>query len=79
MLICGKESAYNVGDMGSIWVGKIPWRRERLPTTVFWPEEFQATHYSILAWRIPSDSSQWGHKDDWVTFTQSVMMLVMFS
>ena len=43
MLICGKESAYNVGDMGSIWVGKIPWRRERLPTTVFWPEEFQAT------------------------------------
>ena len=22
------------------WVGKIPWRRERLPTTVFWPREF---------------------------------------
>ena len=22
------------------WVGKIPWRRERLPTSVFWPEEF---------------------------------------
>jgi len=22
------------------WVGKIPWRRERLPTPVFWPEEF---------------------------------------
>ena len=21
------------------WVGKIPWRRERLPTAVFWPEE----------------------------------------
>ena len=21
------------------WVGKIPWRRERLPTPVFWPEE----------------------------------------
>ena len=19
------------------WVGKIPWRRERLPTLVFWP------------------------------------------
>jgi len=19
------------------WVGKIPWRRERLPTPVFWP------------------------------------------
>ena len=22
------------------WVGKIPWRRERLPTPGFWPEEF---------------------------------------
>ena len=22
------------------WVGKITWRRERLPTPVFWPEEF---------------------------------------
>ena len=22
------------------WMGKIPWRRERLPTTVFWPGEF---------------------------------------
>ena len=21
-------------------VGKIPWRRERLPTAVFWPEDF---------------------------------------
>ena len=22
-----------------LWVGKIPWRRERLPTPVFWPGE----------------------------------------
>ena len=22
------------------WVGKIPWRRDRLPTQVFWPGEF---------------------------------------
>ena len=22
------------------WVGKIPWRRERFPTPVFWPGEF---------------------------------------
>ena len=22
------------------WVGKIPWRRDRLPTPVFWPGEF---------------------------------------
>ena len=32
------------------WVGKIPWRRERLPTPVFWPGEFHALH------------SPWGHK-----------------
>ena len=32
----GKESACNVGDLGSIpGVVKIPWRRERLPTPVF--------------------------------------------
>ena len=24
------------------WVGKIPWRREGLPTPVFWPGEFQS-------------------------------------
>ena len=24
------------------WVGKIPWRRERLPTPVFWPGELQS-------------------------------------
>ena len=29
------------------WVGKIPWRKERLPTPVFWPEEF----YGQGAWR----------------------------
>ena len=23
-----------------LWVEKIPWRRERLPTPVFWPGEF---------------------------------------
>ena len=41
----GKESSCNAGDLGSIpgfedWVGKIPWRREQLPTLVFWPGEF---------------------------------------
>ena len=28
----------------SLWVGKIPWRRERLPTPVFWPGEFQGLY-----------------------------------
>ena len=26
------------------WVGKIPWRREQLPTPVFWPQEFHGLY-----------------------------------
>ena len=26
------------------WAGKIPWRRERLPTPVFWPREFHGLY-----------------------------------
>ena len=33
------------------WVGKIPWRRERLPTPVFWPREFLGLY------------SPWGRKE----------------
>ena len=33
------------------WVGKILWRRERLPTAVFWPGEFHGLY------------SPWGHKE----------------
>ena len=37
----GKESACKAGRPGfDPWVGKIPWRRERLPTPVFWPGEY---------------------------------------
>ena len=32
-MYCGKPGF-------DLWVGKIPWRREWLPTPVFWPEEF---------------------------------------
>ena len=28
------------------WVGKIPWRRERLPTPLFWPGEFHGLYSS---------------------------------
>ena len=31
----GTEFAYNAGDGFDSWIGKIPWRRERLPTPVF--------------------------------------------
>ena len=33
------------------WVGKIPWRRERLSTPVFWSREFHGLY------------SPWGHKE----------------
>ena len=32
------------------WLGKIPWKRERLPTPVFWPGEFHGLY------------RQWGRK-----------------
>ena len=38
----------NLPTMQETWfypsVGKIPWRRERLPTPVFWPREFHGLH-----------------------------------
>ena len=38
------------------WVGKIPWRREWLPTPVFLPREFNRQR--SLAGYTP-----WGHKE----------------
>ena len=43
-----------------LWVGKIPWRRERLPTPVFWPGEVHGLYSSMGSQRV-------GH--DWATFT----------
>ena len=52
----GKESACNAGDGLVPWVGKIPWRRERLPTPVFWPGEF---HGLCSSWgRKESDTTE---------------------
>ena len=39
------------------WVGTIPWRRERLPTPVFWPREFHGL-YSPSG-RKESDTTEW--------------------
>ena len=38
------------------WVGKIPWRREWLPTPVFLPGEFHGQ-------RRLAGYSPWGHKE----------------
>ena len=46
------------------WVGKIPWRRERLPTLVFWPGEFCGV------------CNPWGHKKsdmtEWLSYLDSI-------
>ena len=34
----------NLPAMRETWVGTIPWRRERLPTAVFWPGEFHGLY-----------------------------------
>ena len=34
----------NPHAMQETWVGKIPWRRESIPTPVFWPGEFQGLY-----------------------------------
>ena len=39
MLINWLTGANDAAGMFNPWVGKIPWRRERLPTPVFWPGE----------------------------------------
>ena len=41
----------NPPAMWETWIGKIPLRREGLPTPVFWPGEFHALY------------SSWGHKE----------------
>ena len=41
------------------WFGKIPWRREQLPTPVFLPREFHGQE--------PGGYSPWGHKESDMT------------
>ena len=50
------------------WVGKLSWRRERLPTPVFWPREFHGLY------------RPWGCRvrHDWVTFTFMVFRSLWF-
>ena len=46
------------------WVGKIPWRRERLPTPVFWLGEFHG--YYIIHLGFP-DSSVGKEIETWIS------------
>ena len=47
----------NLPEMQETWVGKIPWRRERLPTPVFRPGEFHGL-YSPCG-RKELDTTEW--------------------
>ena len=40
-----------------LWVGKILWRRERLPTPVFWPGEFHGLYSPWGPCEAPSPST----------------------
>ena len=52
------------------WVGKIPWRRERLSTLVFWPGDFSRLY------------SPWCHKEsdttEWYSFSLFVTLLRVY-
>ena len=44
------------------WVGKIPWRRERLPIPVFWPGEFHGLrnfHVQDDYYQKPENNKSW--------------------
>ena len=62
-----KESACSCRRPGfNSWVGKIPWRRERLPTPVFWPGEFHGLY------------GPWGHKESGTTEQLSLSFSLCF-
>ena len=51
------------------WVGKIPWRREWLPTPIFWPGELHGLY------------SLWDHKEsntaEWLSLSLQFICLIM--
>ena len=56
----------NLSAMRETWVGKISWRRERLPTPRFWPGEFHGLY------------SPWGHKEsdttEWLSLSRALVI-----
>ena len=54
----------NLPAMRETWVGKIPWRRERLPTPGFWPGEFHGLY------------SPWGRKESDMTERLSLFTFI---
>ena len=50
------------------WVGKIPWRRERLPTPVFWPGEFHGLYSPWASLIAPLVKNLPAMQEMWVRF-----------
>ena len=66
------------------WVGKTPWRREWLPTPVFWPGEFHAmdciVHGVAKSWtqlRL-SLHFQEGYMETYLISTNSTIKIICF-
>ena len=57
------------------WVGKIPWRKVRLPTPVFWPGEF---HGLYSPWgRKKSDMIEWLSVSLWFSCLVYILPFLM--
>ena len=64
-----KNSLVMQGTWVNTWVGKIPWRRQRLPTLVFLPGEFHGQ-------RNLAGYSPWGQKE--LDMTEGFHLLSLF-
>ena len=61
------EMVKNLPAVQESWVGRIPWRRERLPTPVFWPGEFHGLY------------SPWGGKESDTTERVSLSLSLAYN
>ena len=62
------------------WVGKIPWRRERLPTPVFWPGEFHGLYIVHCVPKSRTRPSDFHFQDNfYVVGVTSVLMILELS
>ena len=57
------------------WIGKIPWRREQLPTPVFWPEEIHGL-YSPWGRKESDMTEQLSHAYIYIYYVISLLKLI---
>ena len=74
----------NPPAIGGTWVQKIPWRRERLPTSVFWPGEFHGLYSprggkeSDMTERLSLSPLQW-QVDSYPLYRQGSPVILNFN